>query len=335
LEKPSALVMNINPVNGFISAVFEGRQITLLASSPQFEEAVEARKLEDWDRLYELMQPAKVVEKFSTSVKGLEVRDGEVLYQGIPLGNSVVDRILEYRRNGINHSSLVNFLGKLLGNPSYQSIQELYLFLEHKHLPITDEGDFIAYKVLNPNFKDIRTGTIDNSPGQSPSMERSRVDDNRSITCSYGLHVGTYNYASTQYGTEVAGRKIIMVSVNPADVVSVPADHNDEKCRVCKYHVIEEVSNPVDTYSQQKDTQPCCEEEDYEEESYEEVDLTQVDPKVLERAVRECLKDQEDAELIEILEVDEFGVNAKARYSSEEEFYLEAGDLEDYIPTLS
>ena len=66
-------------------------------------------------------------------------------------------------------------------------------------------------------------------------MERNKVDDNRDVTCSYGFHIASFDYADTFQ----AGRMMI-VKVNPKDVVSVPSDHGNQKCRVSRYEVVGE-----------------------------------------------------------------------------------------------
>ena len=122
-------------------------------------------------------------------------------------------------------------------NPSMQSQQELYDFLEHENLPITEDGCFLAYKAVNSDFKDKYRGTFDNQVGQVCEMRRAKVDDNRGRGCSAGLHAGALNYVA-EYGSVDAGDNIVIVKINPEDVVSVPSDCNCEKLRTCKYEVV-------------------------------------------------------------------------------------------------
>jgi hypothetical protein len=70
-------------------------------------------------------------------------------------------------------------------------------------------------------------------------MTRAKVDDNRSVGCSQGLHAGALNYVAG-YGSLDAGDKIVIVKINPKDVVSVPNDCNCEKLRTCRYEVVAE-----------------------------------------------------------------------------------------------
>ncbi|MAR20684.1 MAG: hypothetical protein CMD25_01275, partial [Flavobacteriales bacterium] len=125
----------------------------------------------------------------------------------------------------------------LMENPSMQSQQELYDFLEHENLPVTEDGCFLAYKAVRSDFKDKWKGTFDNSVGQVCEMRRAKVDDNRKVGCSQGLHAGALNYVAN-YGSVDAGDNIVIVKINPQDVVSVPSDCDCEKLRTCKYEVV-------------------------------------------------------------------------------------------------
>ena len=72
-------------------------------------------------------------------------------------------------------------------------------------------------------------------------FSRSKVVANSSIGCAVGLHAGTHEYASG-----FAQGKLVLVKINPRDVVSVPTDCDAQKLRVCRYEVLEEVQEKVD-----------------------------------------------------------------------------------------
>jgi hypothetical protein len=129
-------------------------------------------------------------------------------------------------------------LENLMSNPSARAISELYDFLEHRALPITEDGYFLAYKSVRSDFKDKYSGTIDNSVGKTVEFPRNKVDDDRAHECSYGLHVGALAYSGPGGWYNSASDKVVIVKVNPKDAVSVPQDHNAQKLRVCKYEVV-------------------------------------------------------------------------------------------------
>ena len=153
------------------------------------------------------------------------------------------DRSKLIELEGFNIDPMLNFLDNMNDNPSDQAIVELFDFMQNKHLPITDDGHFLAYKAVSPDFKDIYTGGIDNSVGSEVSIDRSKVDSNRSKHCSAGLHVGAIDYVKSYGGIDLdedndGGNQIVICKVNPADVVSVPSDSRFQKLRCCKYEVV-------------------------------------------------------------------------------------------------
>jgi len=133
------------------------------------------------------------------------------------------------------YKPLVKFLGKLMDNPSRRSVDELYTFLEHKNMPITAEGNFLAYKGVNNDFTDNYSGKFDNSVGQVLKMRRNGVCDDANLGCSSGFHAGSYDYAK---GYASGGGNLMVVEINPADVVSVPHDCECQKLRTSEYKVV-------------------------------------------------------------------------------------------------
>lgn len=138
--------------------------------------------------------------------------------------------------------SLILFINNLYANPSADSIDDLFRFLGHNSLPLTDDGCFIAYKLVRDNYMDIHSGTFNNSVGQVPTMRREDVQFNREVTCSRGLHFCSRGYLP-HYGN--MDSRIMILKVNPADVVSIPTDYNNAKGRACKYEVIGEIPSGV------------------------------------------------------------------------------------------
>lgn len=166
------------------------------------------------------------------------ISNGEVCFNGKTVHNALTDRILMLMREGFPFEPFVKFMENLMQNPSKGAVDELFDFLDHRGLPITEDGCFLGYKRVKENFTDVHTGTIDNSIGNVVTMPRNEVDDDRRHECSNGLHVGTQEYAR-DFATS---GHILIVKVNPRDCVSVPKDHNFSKLRTCRYEVISEVN---------------------------------------------------------------------------------------------
>jgi hypothetical protein len=135
-------------------------------------------------------------------------------------------------------------MDRLMDNPSKRAVDELYRFLEACDLPITNDGHFLAYKRVRGDFTDIHSGRFDNSVGAKPRLRRNEVDEDSNRTCSHGLHVCSAAYLP-HFGSG-PGNRVVVVKVDPADVVAVPQDYNNAKMRVCAYEVVEDVTDQFD-----------------------------------------------------------------------------------------
>jgi len=191
--------------------------------------AIKEKKLDD---IPNLVSAAKRIEKFSDG--NFTVVDGEILVNGVVAPAALGNKILKFANEGLPYEPLVKFAENIQRNPSYRAVNELFQFLEKNDHPITEDGKFIAYKRVRDDFKDVHTGTFDNSPGNVVEMPRNQVNEDSTQTCSYGLHVANWDYAVNFY----QGGVMLEVEVDPADVVAVPVDYNQSKMRVCKYKVL-------------------------------------------------------------------------------------------------
>lgn len=168
-----------------------------------------------------------------------------------PVDDVITDVVVKYHLEGNDdYKPLVLFMEKVAVNPNEHSKKNLYRWLAKHRFMIAPDGDIIAYKGVNrkgDHFESSNAGTaavngelyeaqrIPNIPGAIVEMPRSAVQHNPSIGCHTGLHVGNWRYASG------FASHTIRVKVNPRDVVSVPTDSSDEKMRVCRYQVMEQV----------------------------------------------------------------------------------------------
>lgn len=223
-----------------LTVILNGETLTCMNDNPKYNEVKAALDAGDADTILTIMKPIKKIE---VAVEGSEfICDGSsVTYKGEEVVMSIAQRMIWMIDNGFDVKPLQNFYKNLLLNPSYRAVQELYGFLEACDLPITSDGFFLAYKKVRENFFDIHSNTMDNSPGKVLEVRRNQVDENSEQTCSYGLHVCSQSYLPNFGSNTSSTDKIVMVKVNPADVVAVPKDYNNAKMRVCKYQVIEEV----------------------------------------------------------------------------------------------
>ena len=244
-----------------VTVMVNGSAITVREGQVNFAALRDAIKNREWDRVPELITPARAVENF---VRGrVSVQNGEVLLDGAVLHNSVTTRILEMIEDGFDADPLMRFLERLMQNPSRTAVEELYLWLEGTQLPITEDGCFMAYKKVRDDYRDFYTGLVLNKPAdlmtdedlnyiQQPQngvtvvvengvtilqMPRNRVDDNRQQTCSQGLHFCSLSYLPHYHGGQ--GR-VLLVKIDPADVVSIPSDYDNAKGRAWRYQILGE-----------------------------------------------------------------------------------------------
>lgn len=184
--------------------------------------------------------------------------NGELKYNGKPVHHSYASRIVEAYENGFPIQPMLNFFENLMQNPSSRSVEELPDFLMNRNLPVTEDGCFLAYKSVRSDWyskasgnltllqgKVNSSGNIYNAVGEVIECVRNEVDDERVNECSHGLHVGGLAYSGPNGWYHSANDKVVIVKVNPKDVVSVPRDHNAQKVRVCRYEVVEEYKEPL------------------------------------------------------------------------------------------
>jgi len=222
-----------------ITVVIGSTPFTISKSHITYAQVLEAIKAGDWDKVKEIVDPVKVVLKFG---QGNVTIDGEqLLWKGRELNTGLATRMIAMLQEGFDIKPMASFMENLMSNPSKRAVDELYGFLEKNNLPITPDGHFLAYKRVRDNYFDVHSGTMDNSVGKIVEMERNEVDDNKDRTCSAGLHFCSHSYLG-----HFSGDRVVIVKINPRDVVSIPSDYNDSKGRACRYEVIGEVGNNPD-----------------------------------------------------------------------------------------
>ncbi len=226
-----------------ITLVFDdGDSATVYNDAENFPAVVAAVKIKDWGAAKELSKPIEAVKKAIEGIEKVAIEGGYVTYDGVPVHGTLTNRMLGMYNEGFNIQPMMLFLDNLMDNPSSRAVNELYDFMVASDLPITEDGHFIAYKRVDSNFTDLRTGKFDNSPGQTPEMPRNHVDEDKNRTCSDGLHFCGRGYLPVYYAKYSS--KIVMIKINPRDVVAIPSDYDNNKGRACKYYVVKEL--PID-----------------------------------------------------------------------------------------
>jgi hypothetical protein len=221
--------------SGSITVVTNGKTYNVTTDHTNYAKIVSALKVNNFDAIPNL---ANVGNAITTASSGkVIVENGQVKFDGKVIHNSVTKRIIMLITTGLPFEPMVRFLENLMDNPSFRAVNELYDFLEVCNLPITEDGFFLAYKRVNDEYKDMHTNSIDNHIGSNPKMIRNLVDEDKSRVCSSGLHFCSLSYLS-QFGA--GSGHIMIVKINPKDVVAIPADYNNTKGRCCEYVVVDE-----------------------------------------------------------------------------------------------
>ncbi len=226
-----------------VTVVIDGESYSLASNHQMFNQIKDELKKDiiDWEKVKELCDITQTLRNWSGD--NFKVIDGSFYYTKdnvLIKTNPILNRIMAAVYSGESHERFLNFFDKLLSNPTESSREELFLFLQACTLPITSDGDFLAYKVITENYKDKRTQTFDNSIGATVKMSRLEVCGDRSITCSSGLHFCSKDYIRN---FSSHGDRLVVIKVNPKDVVSIPDDYNNTKGRCCEYTVVAEIED--------------------------------------------------------------------------------------------
>jgi hypothetical protein len=221
------------------------KQVGITADNPNFKEAEQALHANNREALLAIIDKPTAIQNILSKIGSVEVTDNEVIYDGKSLRGSLVSYIIALANQGMDLKPATEFLKKVYNNPSMDSIDDLWNFIDRHGLSLTDDGNFVGYKSVRPNNNDWHTNSILNGPGVEPTpMKREDVTKDRNIACSKGYHVGSLGYANTFMDSS---RKILLVEVDPEDVVSVPLDCEQSKIRVRKYRGLAWLMNP-ETY---------------------------------------------------------------------------------------
>lgn len=215
--------------------------------------------------------------------KDLGVLDGRMVRKGSrilvdyepidpTLENHIIRILDEGDRDG-EWQALAAFIENLYTNTLDYVREQLFGWLNAcGDFTITKDGCFIGYKgcmnedgrpvSINSGFGIVNgeecNGHLDNSVGNIVEMPRNMVQNDPSVGCSTGLHVGTWEYASG-----FANGFILTVKVNPRDVVSIPEDCAFQKLRCCRYEVLATTVKEIDATTYDYDDDDYPDDDDY------------------------------------------------------------------------
>lgn len=238
-----------------------------------YQKVIDAIKSGDWETVKNTIEPKKVIINYGAG--NISIKGDKLYWKGNEFHNSVSRRMIQMFQDGFSIEPLVLFMENLMENPSYRAVNELYEFLEKNTLPITPDGHFLAYKKVCADYMDVHSKTVPNKVAATftdeevqtlplvcglkkevtvaiendvtvISMPRNQVNDDKNQTCSQGLH-----FCSKEYLGSFGGEKVMILKINPRDVVSIPSDYNRSKGRACRYEIIAELGvNPDEAFDE-------------------------------------------------------------------------------------
>ena len=227
-----------------ITVFVNGNSYTINKQAPTYKMVLDAVKSKNYKALVDAVNIRQgIANKVSAKAKGRVSINGNIItYDGIEVTGLISSRIFEVLSAGLGVDPMVRFLENLMENPSRRAVLELFGFIDACRLPITEDGHFLAYKRVRDDYHDVHSGTMDNSVGKILEMPRNAVDEDKDRTCSAGLHFCSYDYLKS-----FGGSRIMVLKINPRDVVAIPSDYNNSKGRTCRYEVVDEI--PVNEYN--------------------------------------------------------------------------------------
>lgn len=230
--------------NDSVTLAFSGDTAVVTSDHLNFVKIRQAVIDGDYSTAHRLMNISAGIKRWGKG--SLQIDNGEVKYNNIPLSGKLVNRVISMMSEGDeSFKKFANFLNLTMEQESFTTRQRLMDFAANDKLDLTEEGYVIAFKNVRDDFFDKHSGCFDNSVGNTLSMRRADVDHDHDHPCSRGLHVCSPTYLKEVWGT--SGRTVKVV-VNPKNFVAIPYEYKDSKARVCEYKVIEDVTDKINDY---------------------------------------------------------------------------------------
>ena len=201
-----------------------------------FEQALEAVRSNDETAFLSLVEVKKTVTEALQDHPDVQIIGNSLICNNREVTGLLASRVLEMKKLGLDMKPMFNFITNLMQNPSKRAVDETFGFIDACNLPITEDGCILAYKRVRQDYKDCHSGTIDNSVGAVVEMPRNLVDEDKARTCSQGLHFCSFNYLK-----HFNGERVVVLKINPRNIVAIPMDYNNSKGRCCTYTVVDEI----------------------------------------------------------------------------------------------
>lgn len=220
-----------------VTACVDGISHTITNTSPDYLKVISAIAEGKWDVATNWFNPLeKKLAQYGITID----EDDELIYKHVVFPKEFAVAFYAAEKHSstpVFLATMVNFMEKMLANPSHQVFQQLSKFIDQYGYEIKSNGNFIAYKLVRPDYTSLRDGVTRNNTGSFVSMPRDKCDPDPTITATTGLHFGTFKEIKALVNG--VNCKIMKLEVNPAKVTCVPL--TGSCARACEYHVVGEV----------------------------------------------------------------------------------------------
>ena len=203
-------------------------------TNPEMSHILELCKKAKWGEIETLNNINKAI----MNSKNVIVEKDTIKIDGVSVSNTntpIMKFIKILQEKGVVDSEINRikpFLENMFKNPFIDAVHEIYDYCKAMDFEITDDGCFLAYKKVRKDLGSIfDKGKTKHKIGKYTEVKM--YDTERTKVCSKGLH-----FCSKSYLQYYPGEIIIIVKVNPMDVVSIPVDYNFAKGRCRKYLVV-------------------------------------------------------------------------------------------------
>lgn len=222
-----------------ITIIDEQKNVHTLNIGDKFNQVLGLIKAGKIGKVLQLLSPKACIE---TKLKGIKIISDEVIqYNGKMYSEKeyvgLIEYIVECSQSKKPYEYLLKFLDNLSLNPDANSRLNLFKFLNHCGILITENGYIAGVKSVNMDWTSHHDNKTLHKIGTFVSYPREQCDSNPDSACSRGLHTGSIEYVKGMYNN---GHKIITIT-NPRDVVCVPVCSSFQKMRACLYYIAEEI----------------------------------------------------------------------------------------------
>jgi hypothetical protein len=211
---------------------------TVGSDHPRYDDIINAARSGEWHTISPMVDIINTIKEsiVKTDNPHLTIKNNSIIYKHITFPDDLSQYVINMIRDKFDLTPMINFMENLLKNPDHRVFQQLFGFMSYGKNPITPDGKFLAYKKVRSDYTSVHDGLTKHVIGEFVSMDRDACNSNPEQTCSTGLH-----FCSQEYLSNFSGENVLVLEIDPADVVSIPVDYNNTKGRACKYKVVGEL----------------------------------------------------------------------------------------------